>query len=85
MKDLGFLVGTFLLVVTGIAGAADMRGTGDLGIVVERAAGRVQVIDSTTRTSLANIPELGDLERSPIRLDSLNVGRGSGTRLGCRA
>jgi hypothetical protein len=25
------------------------------------------------------------LERSPIRLDSLNVGRGSGTRLGCRA
>ncbi len=45
MKNLGFLVGTFLLVVTGIAGAADMRGTGDLGIVVERAAGRVQVIE----------------------------------------
>jgi hypothetical protein len=25
------------------------------------------------------------LERSPIRLDSLNVERGSGTQLGCRA
>ena len=64
MKNLGFLVGTFLLVVTGIAGAADMRGTGDLGIVVERATGRVQVIDSTTRTSLASIPELGDLSHA---------------------
>ena len=26
-----------------------------------------------------------ELERSPIRLNSLNAGRGSGTRLGCRA
>ena len=64
MKDLGFLVGTFLLIVTGIATATDLRGTGDLGIVVERAAGRVQVIDSTTRTNLASIPELGDLSHA---------------------
>ena len=64
MKDLGFLVGTFLLIVTGIATATDLRGTGDLGIVVERAAGRVQVIDLTTRTNLASIPELGDLSHA---------------------
>ena len=41
-----------------------MRGTGDLGIVVERAVGRVQVIDSSLRTNLASIPELGDLSHA---------------------
>jgi alkanesulfonate monooxygenase SsuD/methylene tetrahydromethanopterin reductase-like flavin-dependent oxidoreductase (luciferase family) len=37
-----------------------------------------EVIDRIERLEAA-------LERSPIRLDSLNVGRGCGTRLGCRA
>jgi protein NirF len=64
MKHLGFLVGSLLLAVSGIAEAADLRGTGDLGIVVERAVGRVQVIDSTMRTSLANIPDFGDLSHA---------------------
>src|SRR3954469_6756750 len=64
MKHLGFLVGALILAAPGIPAAADLRGTGDLGIVVERAVGRVQVIDTTKRTSLANIPELGDLSHA---------------------
>jgi protein NirF len=47
------------------AGAHGMlRGTGDLGIVVERAAGSVQVIDTTGRTSLCRIEGLGDLSHA---------------------
>jgi protein NirF len=41
-----------------------LRGTGDLGIVVERATGRVQVIDTTARASLCTIAGLGDLSHA---------------------
>ena len=34
------------------AAAPSLRGTGDLGVVIERAAGRVQVVDTTARASL---------------------------------
>jgi protein NirF len=64
MNHFGALVGSLLLTVPGIVTAADPRGSGDLGIVVERAIGRVQVIDSTTRSSIASIPELGDLSHA---------------------
>ncbi len=45
---------------------AQFRGTGDLGVVIERAAGRVQVIDTTARTSLATIDGLGDLSHASV-------------------
>jgi protein NirF len=44
--------------------AAELRGTGDLGIVVERASGAVQVIDTTTRESLGRVEGLGDLSHA---------------------
>ncbi|MDT8281804.1 MAG: cytochrome D1 domain-containing protein [Gammaproteobacteria bacterium] len=40
------------------------RGTGDLGIVIERADGSVQVIETTTNTSLGRIEGLGDLSHA---------------------
>jgi protein NirF len=40
------------------------RGTGDLGLVVERAKGSVQVVETTQHTSLAAIPGLGDLSHA---------------------
>ncbi len=40
------------------------RGTGDLGIIVERAAGRVDVIETTGRTRLAKVEGLGDLSHA---------------------
>jgi protein NirF len=59
---LGVLVATWPL---GRAGAADeLRGTGDLGIVVERASGAVQIIETTGRTSLARVEGLGDLSHA---------------------
>jgi protein NirF len=43
---------------------AVQRGTGDLGLVVERAAGRVQIIETTGRTSLATVNGMGDLSHA---------------------
>jgi protein NirF len=40
------------------------RGTADLGIVVERANGRVQVVDTTARRSLGAVEGLGDLSHA---------------------
>jgi protein NirF len=40
------------------------RGTGDLGIVIERADGRVAVVDTTARAVLGRIDGLGDLSHA---------------------
>ena len=40
------------------------RGTGDLGIVIERADGSVQVIETTTNSGLGRIEGLGDLSHA---------------------
>jgi protein NirF len=44
--------------------AVQLRGTGDLGIVIERATGRVAIIDTTTHTILARVEGLGDLSHA---------------------
>jgi len=40
------------------------RGTGDLGIVIERADGSVQIIETTTNSSVGRIEGLGDLSHA---------------------
>ncbi len=47
-------------------GCASLRGTGDLGVVIERATGSVQVIETTHRTQLARITGLGDLSHASV-------------------
>jgi protein NirF len=54
------------MAVGGCAAVPPVRGTGDLGVVVERAAGRVQVVDTTARASLATIAGLGDLSHASV-------------------
>lgn len=46
--------------------AAQLRGTGDLGLVVERAAGRVLIVDTTQRSSLSLVGGLGDLSHASV-------------------
>lgn len=60
MKRLLFVA----LLVSSAPLAEEPRGTGDLGIVVERAAGAVQVIETTTMMSLGRIDGLGDLSHA---------------------
>ncbi len=44
--------------------ASQLRGTGDLGLVVERASGSVMLIDTSTRASYATVSGLGDLSHA---------------------
>jgi len=59
MRRLCFLLALFLLISESHA-----RGTGDLGIVIERASGSVRVIETSTNTSLGRIDGLGDLSHA---------------------
>jgi len=43
-----------------------LRGTGDLGLVVERAAGEVIVVDTGDRARIANVSGLGDLSHASV-------------------
>ena len=43
-----------------------LRGTGDLGVVVERASGTLQLVEASTHTSLARIDGLGDLSHASV-------------------
>jgi protein NirF len=45
---------------------APPRGTGDLGLVVERAAGSLQLIETTYNSALARIEGLGDLSHASL-------------------
>jgi protein NirF len=67
MKPLGTLIALVvpLLIATAAdAGGPVTRGTGDLGIIVERASGSVRIIDTTTRSILARVDGLGDLSHA---------------------
>ena len=59
MTRLCFILALFLLIPESHA-----RGSGDLGIVIERANGSVQVIETSSNTSLGRIDGLGDLSHA---------------------
>jgi protein NirF len=48
----------------GGAGEPVLRGTGDLGIVIERASGSIQIIETTERSRIAAVDGLGDLSHA---------------------
>jgi len=61
-----FLLLIMLTVLIGTAPAADLRGTGDLGVVVERASGQLLVVEHSNNTRLAEIDGLGDLSHASV-------------------
>ncbi len=59
--------GTIVALAALLAGCAANpapRGTGDLGLIVERAAGRVTLVETSGRSVLARIEGLGDLSHA---------------------
>jgi len=56
----------FLLTTLLLSQSTNARGTGDLGIVIERASGSVQVVETTNNTSLGRIEGLGDLSHASV-------------------
>ncbi|WP_293764437.1 cytochrome D1 domain-containing protein [uncultured Aquitalea sp.] len=59
------LIGSLSLLLAACAAPA-LRGTGDLGVVIERASGSVQVVDNTHQTSLGRVEGLGDLSHASV-------------------
>ena len=43
-----------------------LRGTGDLGVVIERAAGRILLVETTQRSALGRVGGLGDLSHASV-------------------
>lgn len=60
-----FLATAAAVVLAGCA-QAEPRGTGDLGVVVERAAGRVQIVDTTHETRIGVVEGLGDVSHASV-------------------
>ncbi len=65
MKRVSQIVVT-VLAFAALAGCAAPRGTGDLGVVVERAVGSLLVVESSHRVRLAQVAGLGDLSHASV-------------------
>lgn len=51
--------------VAGCAGPV-IRGTGDLGVIIERATGSVQIVDTSKLVAIATVKGLGDLSHASL-------------------
>ena len=51
--------------LAGCAGPA-LRGTGDLGVIIERASGSLQIVDTSKRVAIASVKGLGDLSHASL-------------------
>jgi len=56
----------FLILLVSSSSHAELRATGDLGIVIERAEGSALIINTTQRSKLAKISSLGDLSHASV-------------------
>lgn len=54
-----------IVAITGCV-SAPLRGTGDLGLVIERDIGRVQIVDTSVNRSLGTVASLGDLSHASV-------------------
>lgn len=59
------LFATVMVVLAGCA-APVLRGTGDLGVIIERASGSVQIVDVSKRVAIASVKGLGDLSHASV-------------------
>ncbi|MEE9319703.1 MAG: cytochrome D1 domain-containing protein [Granulosicoccus sp.] len=55
-----------LVMLATLPAHSDVRGTGDLGIVIERASGQVLLVEHSTDQQLAEIDGLGDLSHASV-------------------
>ncbi len=57
-----------LLLAPALVHADQLRGTGSLGLVVERAAGSVLIVDTAARRTVGRVEGLGDLSHAGRRV-----------------
>ena len=65
IRFLGSALILLIAIATGCA-PAPPRGTGDLGVVIERESGRVQIVENSGATRVAVIEGLGDLSHASV-------------------
>ncbi len=63
---LSAMVAGVLLAVTAVQ-AGDLRGTGDMGVIIERQSGSLLTVESTGKTRLARVEELGDFSHASVK------------------
>jgi protein NirF len=56
----------FLLLTITTAQAGSLRGTGDMGVIIERASGSVKILETTHNSILGTVEGLGDLSHASI-------------------
>ncbi|HED16736.1 MAG TPA: protein nirF [Gammaproteobacteria bacterium] len=54
------------VIYTLLPACATVRGTGDLGVVIERATGSIQIVDTTQHQLLKQVKGLGDLSHATV-------------------
>ena len=60
------LTGWLLLLSLNTYADCPVRGTGDLGVIIERETGSAQIINTTSKTSLFKVEGLGDLSHASL-------------------
>lgn len=64
MKALRLLFALVATLLLAACAAPPLRGTGDLGLIIERASGQVTLVDTSSRRPYARIAGLGDLSHA---------------------
>lgn len=64
MRFISALASALVLASVASANAQQLRGTGDLGIVVERASGSIVIVDVSKRAAIGRVSGLGDLSHA---------------------
>jgi len=66
MTRLAAAVALALGLATAPAGAEELRATGDMGVVIERASGSVLIVDRAERAAIGRVEGLGDLSHASV-------------------
>jgi protein NirF len=67
MREVITSLGAVLLLFAAAGQADDLRGTGDLGVIIERQAGSLIIVESTGKTKLARVEDLGDFSHASVK------------------
>jgi protein NirF len=60
-----YIISTLLLIPV-LCACTTLRGTGDMGVVIERASGSVQIIETSNNSALQRVEGLGDLSHASV-------------------
>ncbi len=64
-----FLLPALIFFTTGLK-AQELRATGDLGVVIERASGSILIVDQSERAKIGRVAGLGDLSHASVVFSS---------------